>query len=104
MMKDTPIHSERRSAERFVLAWPAETDRGPALTRDLSLSGVYLLTDARLAVDDQVRMVVTLSEGGRLLPFRLALKGKVVRVEEIGGARGAGIALDEESTGLLRAS
>ena len=48
-------------------------------------------------------MAVTLSYEGHALPLRLDLRGEVVRVEDISGATGAGIALDEESARLLAA-
>jgi hypothetical protein len=103
-VQTTPFHSERRSAERFSVSLPAETDKGPGVTRDVSLSGLYLVTKERLFADDRLQLVVALPDGDRSFPFRLALKGRVVRVEEVDGASGAGIAVDEASPSLLWAS
>lgn len=103
-VQTTPFHSEQRSAERFRLSLPTETDRGPGVTRDVSLSGLYLVTKERLSIDDRLQLVVALPDGDCSFPFRLALQGRVVRVEDLDGAVGAGIAVDKESTSLLRAS
>jgi hypothetical protein len=95
---------ERRSAERFRVSLPVETDRGPGVTRDVSTSGLYLVTDRRLAAGDRLQLVVTLPDHDHSLRIRLSLNGKVTRVEDVEGAAGAGIALEEESLGLLDAS
>jgi hypothetical protein len=100
----TPYSPERRSAERFRVSLPVETDRGFGVTRDVSLSGLYLVTDERLSPGDDLDLVVGLAESGGSFPFRLALRGKVVRVEAAGGAVGAAVAVDEESARLLKAS
>ncbi len=96
--------SEQRSAERFIVSLPVETDKGPGITRDVSLSGIYLVTGQRLAAGDHLQLVVTLPDRDRVLPLRLSLKGRVTRVEDVDGAMGAGIALDEESMHLVQAS
>jgi len=116
-MVRTPSHEpERRSAERFTLSLPVETDRGPATTRDVSVSGLYLLTQAGLAVGDPLELVLSLPDPDQPespLMLQFVLRGRVVRVEEfeqIEGPRegeeirGAGIALDEDSRYLALAS
>jgi len=95
---------ERRVWERFHVSLPVETEGGPAVTRDVSVSGLYLVTGQRLATGEQLQLAVTLPYKGCSTQFRLDLKGKVVRVEDVQGAIGAGIALDEESASLLPVS
>jgi hypothetical protein len=67
----------------------------------VSVSGLFLVTDQRLAMGDQLELRVALSERSRPLPVRLDLKGRVVRLEDVRGATGAGVVLDEESARLL---
>ena len=95
---------ERRVAERFRVSLPVETERGPGVSRDVSVSGLYLVIDQRLAAGDRLRLTVALPDKGCALPLRLDLRGRVVRVEDVNGATGAGIALDDESARLLPAS
>ncbi len=57
---EAPTPSERRGDPRHLACFPAhvETDAGKqrtALIRDLSVSGAFLLTRARLEVGDSVR-------------------------------------------------
>ena len=103
-MQTSHLHSERRSAERFFVSLPVETDKGPGITRDVSVSGLYLVADQRLAGGDRLQLIVTLTDGDPSLPIRLSLKGRVIRVEDVDGAMGVGIALDEESMHLVQAS
>jgi len=95
---------ERRVRERFRVSLPVETEGGPAVTRDVSVSGLYLVTDRPLAAGEQLQLAVTLPYKGCSPQFRLDLRGRVVRVEDVKGAIGAGIALDDESASLLPVS
>jgi len=103
-MQTTTFHSERRSAERFLVSLPVETDRGPGVTRDVSVSGLHLVPDQPLAAGDRLQLVVTVPDHDYALPFRLSLKGTVVWARDVEGAAGVGIALDEESRYLVQAS
>ncbi len=100
------------------MSLPVETDRGPGVTRDVSVSGLYLTCGRRLAVGDHLGLTLTVlhsdpeslenpesPEGSeKSLPLRLSLAGRVVRVEGEDGNAGAGIALDEGSRYLVQAS
>ncbi len=100
-------YSERRSAERFLVSLPVETDRGPGVTRDVSVAGLYLVTDEALAVDDRLQLTLSVPDPHQPQghpPLQVIMRGRVVRVEGTRGGVGAGIALDEESRYLTRAS
>lgn len=103
-MQTSHLHSERRSTERFLVSLPVETDRRAGITRDVSLSSLYLIPGQRLAVGDRLQLVVTLPDRDRSLSLRLSLKGRVIRIEDVEGGTGAAIALDEESMHLVQAS
>jgi hypothetical protein len=75
--------SERRGDPRHFACFPAhlETAQGvprSALIRDLSVSGALLLTRAKLAIGDTVKLSLYLREG--LAPF--ATTARVVREEK----------------------
>jgi hypothetical protein len=60
--------SERRGGSRHFACFPAHLETGEgiqrtALIRDLSVSGALLLTRAKLAIGDQVRLSLYLKEG-----------------------------------------
>ncbi len=67
-MQTSTFHSERRSAERFLVSLPVETDRGPGITRDVSVSGLYLVTDQRLAAGDRLQLLLTVPDRDHSLP------------------------------------
>jgi PilZ domain len=80
---DEATPSERRGGFRHLACFPAhvETAQGvprSALIRDLSVSGALLLTRARLAIGDTVKLSLYLREG--IEPF--ATTARVVREEK----------------------
>ncbi len=107
MVPTSSSHFERRSAERFLISLPVETDRGPGVTRDASVSGLYLVTEQPLAVGDRLDITMSLPDPDHPespLPMRFVLHGRVVWVEVAREAAGVGISLDEGSGYLARAS
>lgn len=92
----------RRSAERFPLAWTVILPRGEARTRDISLAGVYLETSDlaadRLETDqppapgEAIRFV--LRSPDPLQARDLWCEGRVVRVETRDNGFGAGVVLE----------
>ncbi len=106
MAQKGSFDSERRSAKRFLVSLPVETDRGPGVTRDVSVSGLYLVAEKPLDVGDHIELTLSAPDPDypeSSLPLQLRVKGRVVRVEEEDGAVGAGIALDEGSRYLVQA-
>ena len=90
---------ERRSALRHNVLLAVETDQGTGITRDFSLSGLYLMTNSRLAPGDKVRLRVALPDPDQTNIHWFACQGCVVRVQDEGEHVGLGIAIHEE--GLL---
>jgi hypothetical protein len=102
MVREGSFHDERRSAERFLVSWPVETDKGPGVTRDVSVSGLCLsLTTGQLVkVGDPMEVVMTVPDHDSVeIPaqLKLILQSKVVRVEAGSGAVAVQILPDEES-------
>jgi hypothetical protein len=96
-------HVERRSAERFSLSLAVETNQGPGVTRDISVSGLGLITEQPVEVGDLVQVALTMpdpdsADGSAQLS--LNLRGKVVRFEKESGVAGVRLFLDEGSVQL----
>jgi PilZ domain len=107
MEHQSGISPERRSAERFQVSLPVETNRGPGMTRDVSVSGLYLVIEQSLKDGDQLELSMDIPDSdhpGSPASMRIALRGRVVRVEEVQKATGAGIVLEEGSRHLSWAS
>lgn len=88
------------------MSLPVATDRGHGMTRDVSVSGLYLVTDEALAVDDRLQLTLSIPDPDQpwgQSPLQVIVRGRVVRVEETTGAFGAGVALDEGSGYLMQA-
>jgi hypothetical protein len=95
---------ERRSAQRHRVSVPVETETGAGVTRDLSLSGLYLVTEQRLVPGDSLRLRISLPDDGGTLPFLFTCEGRVTRVDDLGESVGAGVAFDQRMLGLEWAS
>jgi hypothetical protein len=92
---------EKRKVERFDLELEAfvsihgqtdRTDMGNLVTRDVSMSGVYLVTDAPLPVGSKVNVDMILTLGGRnkqnAQQAWIKASGKVLRADKQGMAVG----------------
>ena len=62
------------------------------------MSGLYLITDNRLAAGDWLRLQVSIPVQETSVPMQFSLRGRVVRAEELAGGFGAGIVLDASAT------
>jgi hypothetical protein len=96
MSREVP-HIEQRSGERYSVVLPVETDKGPGKTRDVSLSGLYLVTDRPLAIGDPLNLSLTLPARGGWTGLRLSVRGMVTRVERSQGKFGAGVVFDGQA-------
>jgi len=77
---------ERRRMPRYYVTVPVEFDGGTGTTKDVNESGVRFEIDQPLVPDQSVtlRLVFRDFQGGD--PWRMAARGKVVRVETNGTA------------------
>ena len=78
---------DRRHAERYPVQIPVQLAQAPALTRDVSASGVYFETDHDLEPGTTLEFSFTLKNPDGP-PLLLSCKGEVVRVERRGAALG----------------
>ena len=97
---------EKRKVQRFDLELEAfvsmpgetgQTDLGNMVTRDVSMSGVYLLTDAPLPIGSKVNVDMILTLGGRKKQNAqqawIKASGKVLRTDN----QGMAVSFDDQS-------
>lgn len=82
----------RRSAERFALAWTVVLPQGEARTRDISSAGLYLEVDESPAPGDLIGFILRSPDQHRSRD--LWCEGRVVRVEQRETGVGLGVALE----------
>jgi hypothetical protein len=81
-----------RLEERFATNMPVRLEGGGAVTRDVSASGIYFVTDLQLEAGASVKFALDFQDfpGG---PIQVNCIARVVRVEEQGEKKGVGAAI-----------
>jgi len=90
---------DRRRAARFRIAIPVELEEGEAITRDVSLSGVFFETDQSFAPGEQINLVMVLERASPGNPVRLQCEGRVVRVTRSETRIGVAVAISSYKFG-----
>jgi len=81
---------EKRHEERFMLEVPVMLENGMGMSRDISESGIYFMTDQQLAPGGVVKFSVKLNHIRPGKSIRLDCQGQVLRIEPAG--EGFGVA------------
>jgi hypothetical protein len=81
-----------RLEERFATSMPVRLERGGAVTRDVSASGIYFVTDVPFEAGASVKFALDFQDfpGG---PIQVNCIARVVRIEEHGEKKGVGAAI-----------
>ncbi|MBI4200100.1 MAG: PilZ domain-containing protein [Chloroflexi bacterium] len=74
---------------------PVELQGRRAVTRDISVTGVYINTDIPFSLGEPVRPTLVLEYAFPGLPVRLHCQGQVVRVERHQGNVGVAVAITD---------
>jgi len=82
----------KRSADRFDTQLPVEIDGIPSLTRNISATGMYVLTDSLQRAGSRIHFTVEVVVWGKKL--KLVCDGEVVRVDQNGDKTGVAVKLD----------
>lgn len=75
--------SRQRKAVRYQGKIPLEVKQGMGCTRNFSTNGLYFLTDQRLAIGEQLEVVVLLEHTGLVPGCRIRYQGEVLRMEPL---------------------
>ena len=94
-MSDYPI---KRAALRTKVEVPVALDNGKGVTRDISLSGIYVKTSATFAPGDKIRLILELEYAAPDGPMQFQCVGHVVRVEKLGEEYGVASTIDDLNT------
>lgn len=86
-------HVAERREQRFEAALRIRLDGGVAVTRNVSASGIYFITDVPLRLGERVRFIV---EFERFVSGSLEADcvGHVLRIEDHGGRTGVAAAIN----------
>ncbi|HEX9778229.1 MAG TPA: PilZ domain-containing protein [Geopsychrobacteraceae bacterium] len=78
----------KRTAKRIRIEVPVHLDPGSGVTRDVSPSGVYFFSDRIFTPGMSLCFSLELDYAFPGEPMHLCCRGKVLRVEEVGGKTG----------------
>jgi PilZ domain-containing protein len=84
---------ERRRTPRFRLELRVEWDHHTGLTRDVSASGMFFVTQGALSLGDPIELTLVFERLDRNHPLRLHCRGQVVRVDPDDGTWGIAVAI-----------
>jgi hypothetical protein len=101
-MQTAPLYrQDRRVAQRHRVSLTVRCGKSVGITRDLSATGVFFLTDEPLELGQDVHLSVTLHHADPVCPVNLVCRGRVCRVEHIeersGGPQRRGIAVSADA-------
>lgn len=89
------VTQENRREERFMLEMPVLLEGGIGISRDISESGIYFVTDQALTPGGVVKFSVKLDHIQAGKPVRLDCQGKVLRIEPAGEQFGVAASINE---------
>lgn len=75
-------HQEKRSSQRILVEVPVNVGHEETVTRDVSWSGIYFMTDQVFAVGGDLDFSLDLTHALPGKPITLGCQGTVIRVEK----------------------
>jgi hypothetical protein len=87
------VGPDRRRAPRFRLELLVEWDHGTGITRDISVGGVFFVTQQVFSPGDPIECTLVFEYLDPDHPVRLHCRGQVVRVEPDDGNTGVAVAI-----------
>lgn len=87
--------SDNRREERFALEVPVLLESGTGMTRDISQSGIYFVTDQLLQPNGIVRFSVKLDHVRAGKAVRFDCQGRILRIEPADGKFGVAASISE---------
>jgi hypothetical protein len=89
------LSQDKRREERIRLEAPVLLASGTGISRDISNSGIYFLTEQSLPLGGAVNFSVQLDYACPGKPLKLECRGEVLRVEEAGAQFGVAASISE---------
>ena len=88
----------KRSAVRTKIEIPVTLENGVGVTRDISLTGIYMKTSQPYALGDRVKFTLELEYVVPEGPMQFTCVGRIVRVENLDGEYGVASTIDDMNT------
>lgn len=86
---------EKRREERFMVEMPVILEGGTGISRDISESGIYFVTDQPLIPGGLVKFSVRLNHIRPGKPVRFDCQGQVLRIDPADGKFGVAASISE---------
>lgn len=87
--------SERRETKRHNIEVPVRFGRGTGVSRDISFSGIYFITQELLEAGEPLKLAFELEYAIPGKSLQLDCQGHVLRVENLGDRFGIAAKIDE---------
>ena len=88
-------YSDKRHEDRIPIEVPVTLEAGTGLSRDISRSGIYFLTEQTMVPGSLVRFSIRLDHIRAGKPLRLDCEGQVLRIEQTSGKYGVAASISE---------
>ena len=88
-------HDERRETKRHNIEVPVRFERGTGVSRDISFTGIYFITQEQLAPGEPLKLAFELEYAIPGKSLQLDCQGHVLRVEQLQGSFGIAAKIDE---------
>jgi len=88
---------KKRAAQRIEIEVPVHLEQGSGLTRDVSLSGIYFVTDQNFEEGARIRFTIEFEYAIPGQPMHLDCKAHVVRIEPQGDCLGVAARIEDFS-------
>jgi hypothetical protein len=89
--------NEQRESQRIKLEVPINLNTGVALSRDISWSGIYFVTDHRFSIGTDIQFTLELDYVLPGKPLNFNCSGQIVRVDKVGEQLGVAACIEEFS-------
>ncbi len=86
---------EKRATQRIEVEVPVQLEQGNGVTRDVSLSGIYFVTEEPIEEGTRIRVTMEFEYVIPGRPLHLDCTAHVLRVEPVGNQRGVAAHIDD---------
>jgi hypothetical protein len=87
--------AEKRAVQRIEIEGPIHLEQGCGITRDISLSGVYFVSDQDFSEGVRFRFTIELEYAIPGRPIHIDCLAQVLRVEPLGAQSGIAARIDD---------
>lgn len=86
---------EKRATQRIEVEVPVQLEQGSGVTRDVSLTGIYFVTEEPIEEGTRIRFTMEFEYVVPGRPLHMDCTAHVLRVEPVGNQRGVAAHIDD---------